>query len=466
MPPCQLLDYSWRRIRTHANSRPHQGLSPGAGRQLRPHPRNWRTHPAAQQDALRGVLAEIGYADALLARELADGSLQLIDGHLRAETDARGAGAGAGARRRRRGSAQAAGHARSAGGHGRDRRELLSGLLAEVKTDNEAVRAAAADAWPTRTRWPTTSTERPLSDLIVPEAFQVVVECRDEDEQRDVCTSGWRPKDSSAACCRCRSNPCKRARTRQEAETFMTMVQVEVSCPVYDSFRVQQVAGMFDVPLAERSAASFAVEVPGGRRSLADRPDRRALGQRQDDDRPAGVRRALWPTSATGRPTGRWSIASASCRAQADHRPADGRRLQLAAGLDQALPRAQRRRAVSLRPGPGAGARRMRQAAERVEPSGDAADRGLRRVHQRRRSQRGADRLGGGGQGDSRRADSPAGSWPSLATTTWPSGSSPTGSSTWPTRHLPAEASSATDIELELFRCRRRRGDCLRRITI
>src|SRR5437764_13097579 len=53
--------------------------------QLRPHPRNWRTHPAAQQDAMRGVLAEIGYADALLARELADGSLQLIDGHLRAE---------------------------------------------------------------------------------------------------------------------------------------------------------------------------------------------------------------------------------------------------------------------------------------------------------------------------------------------------------------------------------------------
>ena len=53
--------------------------------QLRPHPRNWRTHPRAQQDAMRGVLAEIGYADALLARELPDGSLQLLDGHLRAE---------------------------------------------------------------------------------------------------------------------------------------------------------------------------------------------------------------------------------------------------------------------------------------------------------------------------------------------------------------------------------------------
>lgn len=54
--------------------------------ELSPNPRNWRTHPDAQRDALRGVLAEIGYAGALLARELDDGRLELIDGHLRAET--------------------------------------------------------------------------------------------------------------------------------------------------------------------------------------------------------------------------------------------------------------------------------------------------------------------------------------------------------------------------------------------
>lgn len=54
--------------------------------ELRPNPKNWRTHPESQQDALRGVLAEIGYADACLARELEDGSLELVDGHLRAET--------------------------------------------------------------------------------------------------------------------------------------------------------------------------------------------------------------------------------------------------------------------------------------------------------------------------------------------------------------------------------------------
>lgn len=53
--------------------------------ELKPSPRNWRKHPQAQHDALRGVLAEIGIADAVLVREDEDGGYQLIDGHLRAD---------------------------------------------------------------------------------------------------------------------------------------------------------------------------------------------------------------------------------------------------------------------------------------------------------------------------------------------------------------------------------------------
>lgn len=52
---------------------------------LRPSPMNWRTHPIQQRDALRGVLAEIGFAGAELVRQCEDGTLELIDGHLRAE---------------------------------------------------------------------------------------------------------------------------------------------------------------------------------------------------------------------------------------------------------------------------------------------------------------------------------------------------------------------------------------------
>jgi len=63
-----------------------KGLRHVPASELRPSPKNWRTHPKAQQEALRGILAEVGIAGAAIARELEDGSLELIDGHLRAET--------------------------------------------------------------------------------------------------------------------------------------------------------------------------------------------------------------------------------------------------------------------------------------------------------------------------------------------------------------------------------------------
>ncbi len=53
---------------------------------LRANPNNWRAHPKAQRDVMKGVLAELGFAGAMLAREMPDGTLQLIDGHLRGET--------------------------------------------------------------------------------------------------------------------------------------------------------------------------------------------------------------------------------------------------------------------------------------------------------------------------------------------------------------------------------------------
>lgn len=54
--------------------------------ELIPNKRNWRRHPDKQRRVLAGMLEEVGYANALIARELDDGSLELIDGHLRAET--------------------------------------------------------------------------------------------------------------------------------------------------------------------------------------------------------------------------------------------------------------------------------------------------------------------------------------------------------------------------------------------
>lgn len=53
--------------------------------ELVPNPKNYRVHPEAQRDALRGVLTEIGDVDEVLARELPDGRLMTIDGHMRTE---------------------------------------------------------------------------------------------------------------------------------------------------------------------------------------------------------------------------------------------------------------------------------------------------------------------------------------------------------------------------------------------
>ena len=42
----------------------------------------------------------------------------------------------------------------------------------------------------------------------------------------------------------------------------MPKIDVTVTCPIFDSFRVQQVAGMFDVPISERAKETFHVDVP------------------------------------------------------------------------------------------------------------------------------------------------------------------------------------------------------------
>ena len=48
--------------------------------QLRRNTHNWRKHPPAQAAALQTVLQEVGFAGALLAREMPDGTLNLSMG--------------------------------------------------------------------------------------------------------------------------------------------------------------------------------------------------------------------------------------------------------------------------------------------------------------------------------------------------------------------------------------------------
>jgi hypothetical protein len=54
---------------------------------LVPHEWNFRAHPDEQKDALWALYQEVGFARSLLAYELPDGRLKLIDGHLRRDLD-------------------------------------------------------------------------------------------------------------------------------------------------------------------------------------------------------------------------------------------------------------------------------------------------------------------------------------------------------------------------------------------
>jgi hypothetical protein len=54
---------------------------------LVPHEFNFRLHPETQRAALRALYREVGFARSLLAYELPDGRLKLLDGHLRRDLD-------------------------------------------------------------------------------------------------------------------------------------------------------------------------------------------------------------------------------------------------------------------------------------------------------------------------------------------------------------------------------------------
>ena len=121
-----------------------------------------------------------------MARELPDGSLELIDGHLRAETtpdadvpvlvvdlDEQEAAKLLALHDPLAGMAEANG-------------EVLADLLTQVETDNDAVQSLLDRLLGEPEAPPDESESQPAKTVAIPEAFQVVVECRDEAEQQTV----------------------------------------------------------------------------------------------------------------------------------------------------------------------------------------------------------------------------------------------------------------------------------------
>lgn len=154
--------------------------------ELVPHPKNWRSHPDAQRSGLKAVLDEIGFADALLVRERVDGSLELIDGHLRAEI-----------------SSDAEVPVLVLDLDEKEAELLLTvydplssladtdeslwdELRCSIETENEELRALLERLGDEDgLDEPSAAIDEP-KEASIPNLFQVVIDCRDEDEQREL----------------------------------------------------------------------------------------------------------------------------------------------------------------------------------------------------------------------------------------------------------------------------------------
>jgi hypothetical protein len=151
---------------------------------LVPHELNPRVHTEAQRRALQMLIDEIGFARSVLAYELPDGRLKLIDGHLRAsmdpdeEIDVEVLDVNDAEARALLLAidplAQLAGY----------EQETLDYLRELAEKDSEAVKSL----WETLEA-SAKETERFLASMEVepfPEQFLVLVECENEDEQREL----------------------------------------------------------------------------------------------------------------------------------------------------------------------------------------------------------------------------------------------------------------------------------------
>ena len=155
-------------------------------RDLVPHELNARVHPEAQRAALQALYDEIGFARSLLAYELPDGRLKLIDGHLRRdlgpdmEVDVEVLDVNDAEARALLLSidplAQLADYDGAVLGRLRQMTAAPCDALANLWQSIDAARAAT-DASLAQAR-----SERPIRDS-VPEQFLILVECADEAAQ-------------------------------------------------------------------------------------------------------------------------------------------------------------------------------------------------------------------------------------------------------------------------------------------
>lgn len=153
--------------------------------ELTPCADNWRLHPKRQRDLMKSVLQTIGYADALVARETEDGALVLIDGHLRADV-----------------SPNVEVPVLIVDLNEQEAKELLlvhdpigamaerdddavSRLLQDFEATNETLERFIEEEFNLAIPSDDVESLQEPKSVAIPNLFQIIVECEDEEEQRE-----------------------------------------------------------------------------------------------------------------------------------------------------------------------------------------------------------------------------------------------------------------------------------------
>ena len=232
-------------------------------------------------------------------------------------------------------------------------------------------------------------------------------------------------------------------------------LEVTVDCPVFDSFRVQQVAGMFDVPLSQRATQRFCVDLPDGWQSGDWRV---GLIVGPSGSGKSTIARTMFPGGVYC--PREWPPEQAVVDGLGDRPIKEVTGLLTAVGFSSppswvkpyhVLSNGEQFRCDLARAWPAVARPTGRWCSTNSPALWTATWRGWSRRRRRRR-------CGPGG--------SPAASSPSPATTTSPSRSSPIGSSTWPPRRSRGGVFHDRRSSLQSFVAGAVRGRCLRVITI
>lgn len=163
----------------------HAEVPPG---DLKPHPLNFRTHPALQQAALAGAITEVGFVRSITVNRVTG---HILDGHERVSQALR--------------TGQAAIPVEYVEVSEEEERKVLACLdpiaeLAEVDKERLTELLGSFEATSPGMRslvgeltsrhdlaaWERESAAHAANDAAIPESFQILITCRSEDEQREL----------------------------------------------------------------------------------------------------------------------------------------------------------------------------------------------------------------------------------------------------------------------------------------